>query len=147
MLTWKTTCTYRRDSPAFTYESSSELTPFPRPTGRKRTLMRAEIVGLIIESQRCAQCEWGRKRQEGQRMIEISYRLMKILQVPLLKIINEMKKASSDNTTNNPGHCYTCMSYEGQTPGEKLVEKLEAIGERVGLCIDCIRSGATVPIV
>ncbi|KAH6972716.1 hypothetical protein BKA56DRAFT_526386 [Ilyonectria sp. MPI-CAGE-AT-0026] len=108
----------------------------------RRTQMRTEASHLIWKwaNSDCS-CGWRKNHCEQYALLQSEYRPLKMIEVPILEVIDKMKAVTTEDT-NRKRRCKQYGGYYHETPPYKdtLLGKLESMGRKASTCLDCIRT-------
>jgi hypothetical protein len=115
----------------------------------KRNQMRAEICQLLKDGVNfiggCSDCARGKNRSEKYQILQSEYGGLRMLEVPISEIIKKMEAVSCEDMARTyHSSSYRGYYHEAPTHSEMLAGKLEIIKKKVGICLDCARSGGRV---
>ncbi len=111
--------------------------------------MRAELCQLLKDGINfvggCSNCSRGKNCSDKYKILQSDYRPLKMLEVPILEIIEKMKAVSCEDIART----YHSSSFRGYYPkaptrSETLVGKLETIKKKVSICLDCVQSSDVI---
>lgn len=105
--------------------------------------MRAELGQLLIKGMNAGcSCGWGKNRSDKYTLLHSEYGPLGMLEVPILDIVKEMEKVSTEDMKQTY-HSGSFGSYYHKAPthGETLPGELETMKKKASICLDCVRSG------
>lgn len=88
-------------------------------------------------------CHWGRKRSEKYKLLQSNYGPLRLLEAPISDIIKDMEAVPWEDV----GRTYHSHTGAGgirgfhHEPPTSFAGELEALKNKVAICIDCVRSG------
>lgn len=111
----------------------------------RRTRMRAELGQFLTDGKntRCS-CGWGKEFDGKYGLLLSKYGPLKMLEVPILDIVNNIEKVSSEHIERGWHSGYGSNDsyyHEASSHSEKVTRKLETMKKKAGICFDCVRSG------
>ncbi|RTE80543.1 hypothetical protein BHE90_004944 [Fusarium euwallaceae] len=107
----------------------------------RRTRFRAEISQLLFE---CANtgcsCGWGKSRGEKCALLQSEYQPLKMIDVPVLEIIDNMKAISTEDMGRKYHSDRQYSGYYHETPPyeKTLLGRIESMKRKAGICLDDI---------
>ena len=105
--------------------------------------MRAEISQLLFKwADTGCSCGWSKNRGEKYTLLQSEYQPLKIIEVPVLEIIDNMKAISTEDMERKYHSDRQRGGYYHETPPyeETLLGRLESMKRKPGICLDCIRT-------
>lgn len=104
--------------------------------------MRAEISQMLFKwANTGCSCGWRRNHGEQYELLRLDYSPLKIIEVPMLEIIDKMKAISTEDMKRTyhdgkwGGYYHEAPPYE-----ETLLGMLKRMERRASICLDCVRT-------
>lgn len=104
--------------------------------------MRAEISQMLLKwANTGCSCGWRKNHGEEYELLRLHYSPLKMIEVPMLEIIDKMKAISTEDMKRTH-HGLGRGGYYHETPPyeETLLGRLESMEKRACICIDCVRT-------
>ena len=121
-------------------EFNSWLLTYPDLLEEQRTRFRAEICQFLVlgNKRACTICGWAKKSSDSYGLLLIEYQPLKILEIPLSKIIAKTEQVSTEDMSRT--YCVRYSYHESPPHSETLLGKLSTIKQNTGISIGYVLS-------